>query len=199
MVARCRLAVDSDVDAVTSALVTAFDADPVWGAYSFPDVHRRPHLSRPFWEFYVRASMRFPWTMVTPGCEAAAIWIPPAEPELTPGQEVEYAGLVGDLLGADQSRVVLDAFERLDAVHPHDEPHHYLSLLATHTDHRGKGLGMGLLGACLETIDAQHSPAYLESTNPRNDARYARHGFEPHGAVALPNGHRITTMWRAAR
>jgi hypothetical protein len=39
-------------------------------------------------------------------------------------------------------------------------------------------------------------PAYLESTNNDNDRRYARLGFEPFGVIELPNGHRITTMWR---
>ena len=38
--------------------------------------------------------------------------------------------------------------------------------------------------------------AYLESTNPANDARYRGQGFEPCGAITLPNGHVITTMWR---
>ena len=30
---------------------------------------------------------------------------------------------------------------------------------------------MALLGACLNAIDAEPLPAYLESTNPANDAR----------------------------
>jgi GNAT superfamily N-acetyltransferase len=199
MTVASRVASEADLGAVTAAMVTAFANDPVWGPYSFPDPELRPQLSWRFWEFCVRVALRFPWTMVTPGCEAAAVWIPPSEPEMTPEQEVELAALVGELLGPYQARAVLDAFARLDAAHPHEEPHHYLSLLATHTDHRGQGLGMGLLGTCLETIDAEHSPAYLESTNPANDARYMRHGFEPHGRVTLPNGHVVTTMWRAAR
>jgi GNAT superfamily N-acetyltransferase len=195
----CRLATDADVDAVTAAMVTAFAADPVWGDYAFPGVARRPEISRPFWAFGVRSAMRLSATFVTPRCEAAAVWIPPGEVEMTPEQE----GAVGDLLtawlGPGQARVVLDISERLHVAHPHDTPHHYLSLLATHRDHRGKGLGMGLLGACLESVDAEHMPAYLESTNPANDARYTRYGFEPHGRVTLPNGARITTMWRPPR
>jgi GNAT superfamily N-acetyltransferase len=194
-----RLASDADVDAVTAAMVTAFAADPVWGEYSFPDVLANPEASWPFWEFCVRAEMRVHATFVTPRCEAAAVWIPPGEAEMTPAQEADLADLLADLLGPAQSRVVLAVFERLDAAHPHDEPHHYLSLLATHQNHRGRGLGMALLGACLESIDAEHLPAYLESTNPANDARYRRYGFEPHGHVTLPNGTPVTTMWRPAR
>ncbi|HEY5089410.1 MAG TPA: GNAT family N-acetyltransferase [Polyangia bacterium] len=181
---------------MTAAMVTAFDTDPVWGEYSFPDAARRPEASRRFWQFCIRAAMRFPATFVTPACEAAAVWIPSGEAEMTHEQEAGLTALLAELVGAEQSLVVLDVFDRLDAAHPHDEPHHYLSLLATHRDHRGGGLGMGLLGACLESIDAEHLPAYLESTNPANDARYIRHGFEPRGRVTLPNGTPITTMWR---
>jgi hypothetical protein len=61
-------------------------------------------------------------------------------------------------------------------------------------------LGMWLLAHDLELIDAEHFPAYLESSNPANDHRYARLGFEPVGEVSYPGGGpRMTTMWRQAR
>ena len=140
--------------------------------------------------------MRFPWTFVTPACEAVAIWIPPNEPELTEEQEAEFEALAVEVLGAAQAEVVLGALDALDANHPQDAPHYYLSLLATHDDHRGRGLGMALLAACLERVDAERMPAYLESTDPANDSRYQRLGFEPYGTITLANGHVVTTMWR---
>ncbi len=194
-----RIATISDLGDVATAMTTAFDTDPVWGAYSFPDPARRAEQSARFWEYCIRTALRFPHTFVTPGCEAAAVWIPPGEPEMTPAQEAGLATLLTDMLGAAQAGIVMDAFALLDAAHPHDEPHHYLSLLATHRAHRGRGLGMELLGMCLEQIDRAHLPAYLESTNPANDARYARHGFRPHSRLELPNGAPVTTMWRDAR
>jgi hypothetical protein len=43
-------------------------------------------------------------------------------------------------------------------------------------------------------------PAYLESSNPANNDRYARVGFEPVGEFSYPgNGPLVTTMWRLAR
>jgi GNAT superfamily N-acetyltransferase len=193
-----RVAAEADLDAVAETLTLAFRADPVWGPYAFPDPETQVEQSRRLWAAYAAPAMRFPWTLVTPGCEAVAVWIPPNEPEMTDEQAAEFEALAVDVLGAEQAEVVLGALAALEAHHPHDDSHYYLSLLATHDDHRGKGLGMALLAACLERIDAEHMPAYLESTNPVNDARYRRHGFEPHGRITLPNGLGITTMWRDA-
>jgi GNAT superfamily N-acetyltransferase len=191
-----RVAGDGDVDAVAETLTLAFRSDPVWGPYSFPDPQLQVEQSRRLWAAYAAAAMRFPWTLVTPACEAVAIWIPPNEPELTEEQTEEFEALAVEVLGPEQAAVVLGALDALDAQHPQDEPHYYLSLLATHDDHRGRGLGMALLAASLERVDAEHMPAYLESTNPRNDARYNRLGFEPHSSITIANGHVVTTMWR---
>ena len=143
--------------------------------------------------------MRFPWVHVTAACESAAVWIPPGEPEMTPEQNAALERLVVAMLGARQAAAVLAVFELLNDAHPHDPPHHYLSLLATHDEHRGRGLGMRLLAASLEQIDREGSPAYLESTNPANDVRYMRLGFEPRAVVEVAGGQRVTTMWREAR
>ena len=191
-----RTASYDDLPAVTAVMATAFAADPVWGPYSFPDDATRLDLSAAFWAPLLEAVMRFGWTHVTPGCEAAAVWVPPGEPELTPEQEQAFVEHLVALVGEARAAVILDAFERLDQAHPHEPEHYYLSLLGTHAEHRGRGLGMGLLAATLELVDREGMPAYLESTNNDNDRRYARLGFEPFGVVELPNGHRITTMWR---
>ena len=61
------------------------------------------------------------------------------------------------------------------------------------------GLGIGLLADSLSMVDAEHQPAYLESTSPANDRKYADLGFEPFGEIACPGGQVITTMWRPAR
>jgi predicted GNAT family N-acyltransferase len=88
----------------------------------------------------------------------------------------------------------------LEAAHPHDEPHYYLGIVGTHDDHRGHGIGEALLAENLSLVDAEHLPAYLESSNPRNLQRYGRLGFEPQGEVFVAEGVPVvTTMWRPAR
>jgi len=67
-------------------------------------------------------------------------------------------------------------------------------------DHRGHGHGMRLLAETLERIDAEGHPAYLESTNPANNARYEGVGFEARGSFeGYTPGSAVTTMWRPAR
>jgi len=76
-------------------------------------------------------------------------------------------------------------------------PHYYLSLLATHDHHRGKGLGMALLRENLALIDAEGMPAYLESTKRGIFSRYERLGFGSIGAFTLPgSGPRVDQLWR---
>jgi predicted GNAT family acetyltransferase len=59
---------------------------------------------------------------------------------------------------------------------------------------------MALLADDLARLDADHLPAYLESTNPANDRRYQGVGFEAVGAFRTVDEERvITTMWRPPR
>jgi predicted N-acetyltransferase YhbS len=69
-----------------------------------------------------------------------------------------------------------------------------------HPEKRGKGIGMALLEHDLALIDADGFPAYLESSNPGNNHRYAAVGFEAVADFSLPGGGPVvTTMWRPAR
>ena len=59
---------------------------------------------------------------------------------------------------------------------------------------------MELLAANLARIDDEGLPAYLESSNPANDERYERVGFERVGEFSTPDGsHTVVTMWREPR
>ena len=71
--------------------------------------------------------------------------------------------------------------------------------LADHPRRRGHGIGIWLLRANLAGWDAEGIPAYLESSNPANDQRYAAVSFRPRGTFAYPGGGPIvTTMWRGS-
>jgi len=180
----------ADRDAVGAALATGFATDPVWGWAVSGEGARAA-----FWGFWADNAVARDYAWVSGGAEATAIWVPPGMHELDDEGDQALERLCDELLGPDAARVI-DTLTSLDAVHP-TEPHHYLSLLATHDDHRGNGIGMGLLAANLRAIDELGHAAYLESTNPANLARYASVGFEPRDEVVVPGGGQVvTTMWR---
>ena len=193
-----RRASAADADLVTEIITLSFARDPLWAhAMARPSGGTAHHGE--FWRLSVEGALRYPWTWLVGGGEATSIWIPPGGTEMAPEQEQRLAELASERLGPIAG-AYLELVSRFDAAHPRAEPHYYLTLLGTHPDHRGQGIGMRLLACNLDLVDAAHRPAYLESTNPANNRRYASVGFEPHGEFCYPGGGPVvTTMWRPAR
>ena len=194
-----RLARVDDSDAMTETIAKAFHDDPLW-SWAFADETRRAEQFLVWWRVFVDACFRNEWTWVTPNCESVAIWAPPGAPELLPADEDRLVELVGEFIGGDHGNKVLEVLMQFEAAHPRDVPHYYLSIVGTHDDHRGHGIGEALLAQNLALVDAQRMPAYLESSNPGNLKRYMRLGFEPIGEIPIPDGRpAVVTMWRAER
>lgn len=190
-----RRATSDDADLIGDIITRAFATDPLWGpALARPD-GTTDHLRR-YWDIYVAGALRFPSPGIAGDGDAVTVWIPPGEDELTPEQFDQVLELLrAELPGSVDDLVAL--FARFEAAHPHDEPHYYLSLLATRPESRGRGIGMALLRDDLAHIDAAGVPTYLESSNPANDARYARVGYRAVGRFEHPTtGAVVTTMWR---
>lgn len=189
-----RVATEVDLDGVSGTLWAAFHDDPLW-RWAFPN-HDKLEV---WWRFLVRSALRYPWVWTTTGYAAASVWVPPGGRELTEQEESRVEPLLDDLLGA-RSGDVMELLERFNTSHPTGERHYYLSLLGTHPDYRGRGLGMALLAENLAKIDEEAMPAYLESSNPDNDKRYERLGFRRVGEFSTPDGsHTVATMWRESR
>jgi GNAT superfamily N-acetyltransferase len=189
-----RVATRADLPALAETMALAFYSDPVWG-WAFPDPERRLEQHRAVWGFLLESALDHGWVRVA-DAGAAALWIPPGEPELRPEDEPRFESMVADLAGEAAPRV-FDSFARFDRAHPTERLHYYLSLLATHPDSRGQGLGMGLLAENLARIDAEGAAAYLESTNPANHRRYEGVGFARWGEFELgEDGPPVTQMWR---
>lgn len=191
-----RTATAEDVEAMLETLVLAFANDPVWGGWAFPDPNQAIQQRRGFFGLWLRSALRYPAVRVTHACEAVALWYPPGGSENTEEDDRQLMSTAKALLGS-HADVFLEGCNLIEASHPQEEPHHYLSLLGTHDNHRGKGLGMALLRETLALVDAAAMPAYLESTNPRNNHRYERVGFRKIGAYSLPgDGPQVDMMWR---
>jgi GNAT superfamily N-acetyltransferase len=186
-----------DVERATETVTLAFATDPVWSvALARADGTTDHHA--PYWRRFVAASIGQGGAWLLDGGAAVAVWVPPGGAELSEAANAELAEFARAELGEAGARQLAELFERFEANHPHDAPHAYLSLLATHPDHRGRGIGQTLLAENLAAWDAAGVPAYLESTNPANDHRYERAGFRRVGGfTAVRDSAPISTMWRA--
>jgi GNAT superfamily N-acetyltransferase len=189
---------EADADRVAELFALAFYDDPTW-SWAFADPASRSDHLRAWWGLYARSIIPYGWSWTTDDGAAAALWVPPGEPELPPDDEERVEPLLRELLG-ERADAVLTLIERFEANHPHDPPHAYLSLLATYPSQRGRGVGMGLLAHNLALLDERAVPAYLESSNRANDHRYARLGFAEIGEFAAPGGQpTVGCMWRDPR
>lgn len=190
-----RVAGSADASGVTNTLAEAFFLDPVW-SWAFADPNHRRAQYGAWFGILVGSVLGHQWVWTTPAYEAVSVWVPPGRPELSDTDEEHLGRVLKEMVG-ERFELIEEVFARFEASHPRHEDHFYLSLLGTHTDYRGLGIGMELLTANLSGIDALQMPAYLESTNPRNLTRYASVGFEVYGTFDLPDdGPTVTTMWR---
>jgi GNAT superfamily N-acetyltransferase len=190
-----RPASSADAGGIVATLAGAFDADPLW-SWAFPDEAKRPAQYEAFFGLFVESAIPNGWVWTTDQATAVAVWTPPGKSELSEEAQAKVEPFVTAELG-HHAESVLHVFDSFESACPEDQDFYYLSLLGTHPDHRGHGLGMSLLAANLKQIDAEGMPAYLESSNPANNARYERLGFKPHAEFSTPEGrHTVTTMWR---
>ncbi len=150
-----------------------------------------------FWRAVTSSTVRYEWVWMLDHAAAVTVWIPPNRVELSEEDEHAFLDFVRDELGVARLNVVRAVFDAFGRTRP-TQPHFYLSLLGTHPDWRGHGLGIGLLRANLELIDKLEQPTYLESSNPSNDARYQSVGYRPIQKFELPAGQVVTGMWRDA-
>ena len=192
-----RRAADGDLEEVLSIITAAFAQDPLWShALASADGGTEHHAR--FWRLFIEGAMPSSWVWLTEGGEATSVWIPPGGTELNEAQEEELGKLARQLLGR-RAEPYFQLLEDFDVAHPRKEAHYYMSLLGTHPEHSGRGIGMDLLRHNLGVIDDEGLPAYLESSNPANNRRYESVGFRPRGQFSYPGGGPVvTTMWRAA-
>lgn len=195
MAAVVRIAGSDDADGVGLVLADGFSQDPVMG-WVFGEPGRRAKLED-FFGFLAReAIVPMGATYLLPG--SAAAWTPPGAPDWPAERGERFVEVLSrSCTDADLER--LGELDRASKEHHPDERCWHLSTVATAADARGQGLGSRLLETSLARVDADHLPAYLESTNPRNVSLYLRHGFEVTGTIEFEGGPPMTAMWRHAR
>ena len=125
--------------------------------------------------------------------DAVALWYPPG---LSPDDAI--VGFLGETVAAEKLDDVFSTFEQMEHAHP-TYPNWYLPWFGVHASKQGLGIGGQLMRACLEVVDPDHLPSYLESPNARNITFYERHGFESTGESQAGEAPPIFSMVRAAR
>jgi ribosomal protein S18 acetylase RimI-like enzyme len=196
---RIRAARPDDVPALAALLAGAFAGDAVLDWILRP--YARRHAAELFFARVLRDALPLGGVRIGGEMQACAIWLPPdaAAPK---GNILDNLGtaLWMRRVASPWRAARLAALVRLsEEVHP-KAPCHYLSLIGTLPEARGRGLASALIGETLARADAEAMPAFLETADDANIAYYNRFGFELTGQAHLPlGGPSLNLMWRAPR
>lgn len=183
----CRFGQDRREDIATTVAL-AFADDPIWKWILGLDRTITLDQGMPLARMLVAASSAADEIHGFRHFGAVALW---SAPSGTVDAEVErrrderaapFREAFGALLG-DRALNVGPLGEVMRANRP-DEPHWYLGIIGTRPDHQGQGLGSRVLTTMLNRCDRLGLPTYLESSNPRNHAFYARHGYQELGTIS---------------
>lgn len=187
------VASQDESERVVSAIVLAFSADPVT-RWVWPDPHQYVTSAPEFVRAFGGAAFDTETAFHMADFSGAALWLPPGSSP----DEAKMESLIGTTVGADKQPQLVEILEGMAHYHP-TETHWYLPLLGVDPTRQGQGLGSALLKHTLDRIDADHLPAYLESSNPRNVSLYIRYGFELLGSISVPGAPPVLPMLRSAR
>ncbi len=174
-------------------IVTAFTTDPVI-RWFYPEAWRYLAHYGHFVETFGGQAFAEDTAWTFGDSAATAIW-------LSPASRLDGAAIVHHLESTVESEHLgdlLEVIDQMDAKHP-AEPHWYLAWLGVDVALQGRGLGNELLARCLEVVDATHTAAYLDNTNPVNVPFYERHGFRMIGESQAGACPPLAGMLREAR
>jgi GNAT superfamily N-acetyltransferase len=203
MTINTRPAKKADIAELSHALGRAFYDDPVAMWIMPDDKFREKHLRKFFGTVTRHHHLAGGGAEVaTDGSTigAAALWDPPGRWKQSAREQLMMlpSFLFGFGPRLATGRKLGHLLGQMKQKHP-EEPHWYLAVLGSDTIVRGKGYGHALMQSRLDRVDAEHAPAYLESSKFDNIAYYERFGFEVTGELVMPNGPTLWPMWRAPR
>jgi ribosomal protein S18 acetylase RimI-like enzyme len=169
-----------DVPEVSAVLRAAFEQHPLT-AYFMPDEHKRERQSSAIYDFSVKYGILYGEVYSpTERVEGVAIWYHSSDKSYNAFRAVR-AGMMRIFLAFDRGSLEKLRF----LIHTLDEiqerllpvPHWFLSFLAVHPEHQGRGHGGTMLKHMLARIDDEGQPSYLEALGEENVGLYERYGF----------------------
>jgi ribosomal protein S18 acetylase RimI-like enzyme len=187
----------ADFDRVADVLARAFDTDPVMNFLVRQDAKRSQALRRMM--RMAVTEFTYPYggeTYVGTNFEGAALWNPPGRIPHGLMFTLRTMPAMVSIAGLSRLPRVGSAFQVLEKKHP-KTPHYYLMVVGVDPSMQGKGVGTTLIRHLLDRVDQEHAPAYLESSNIRNNPLYERLGFKIREEVKLTgDGPSLWLMWR---
>jgi GNAT superfamily N-acetyltransferase len=183
----------ADMEPIISVMVLAFAADPV-ARWMYRDSQRYLACFGRFMRAFAGKAFSTGSAWRIDGNLGGALWLPPGERPDDDG----IAAILDESVPREVNAAVNAMFTEMANYHPHN-PHWYLSVIGIEPDVHRMGFGSALLAEALGRCDQEHMPAYLESSNPANDAFYRRHGFEPLGVIRAGRSPPMVPMLRSAR
>jgi ribosomal protein S18 acetylase RimI-like enzyme len=185
-----------DIPRLAEILALAFNDDPVMRWATREDAKRLPALID-LYTYSIEGDLKYGEETTTEDLNACAIWLPPKamDEKNTPLYTLSMLPHYIRWCGLNKPLSWLQFGELCQTKRP-KIPHYYLDFIGVHPDKQGQGYASALLRHTLTRIDQEAQPAYLESSNPRNNPLYQRHGFQLTDEIQLPNGPKFWCMWR---
>jgi GNAT superfamily N-acetyltransferase len=183
----------ADRAAIVDLLVAAFFNDPMQ-SWLFPRPRTRAgHLHR-FYDLDIEHRLAGTAQVERSGRHAVGFWHPPgtADP-LTASTAARLIPAVRPVLGhhpVKAARVLRGVLQRRPA-----EAHWYLSHLAVHPDHQGRGHGQRLLRRGIDQAEADGVGVYLETANADNLPFYQASGLHEVGVVRVAGAPTVWSLW----
>lgn len=185
-----------DFPELSRVMARAFDEDPVTNWMAKQDGKRRLHIARLMNLATRRICFEKGICLTTDGLHGGSLWFPPGTWELGLTDQSRYLPFYLKSVGWRRIAQVLHGIQTVERFHP-KEPHYYALAAGVDTQHQGKGIGTQLFTPMLERCDEERMPAYLESTNIRNNPLYERLGYKVTEEFDIPHGGpRVWMMWR---
>jgi ribosomal protein S18 acetylase RimI-like enzyme len=164
----------------TAALGRAFINDPLI-TYVIADEDRRRRITPDLYGGIVRYALLYGKAYTTVEVAGAACWLPPEQSSPTLLRMLRAGMLKVPLRLGWKSYQQLNEFEaQAEILHQRHatKPHWYLWALGVDPAWQGKGFGGRLLQPVLARADAEQTPCYLETQNPKNLPFYEKQGFQ---------------------
>lgn len=186
----------ADLDVLGQVIAGAFH-DLAPSRWLVADPAARRQIFPGYFRLHVEHALARGVVYTTPGCTAAALWIPAGADAAGPpdGHDPRLAAATSPWTSRFQA---FDA--ALDRHHPAGTAHWHLAILAVRPDRQGRGTGTALLRAGHAILDqVPGTPAYLEASSPRARDLYLAHGYalQPGAPFRLPeDGPPLWPMWR---